>query len=64
MLLRLKVAFAPIQDFRYVTLLAVPLTYAAVQGVLLLPPLWRRLGEVALGSLAGLCALFLVLLCW
>ncbi len=59
---RLTFHNAPGQDIRFVTLVAVLLSWAAVRGAFVLPPLWRRLGVAVLATQAGLCALFLVLL--
>ncbi len=59
---RVRFPYAPDQDFRFVTLLSVPLTFTAVQGAFVLPPAARQAGVLILTSQAGLCALFLVLL--
>jgi hypothetical protein len=60
-LYRVRFPFAPSQDFRYVTLLGVPLTFFAVRGAFDLPRVARPLGVTTLITLAGSCAMFIVL---
>lgn len=59
-LYRIKFPYAPSQDFRYVTFLAVPLTFFAVRGAFDLPRVARPIGAATLITLAGSCAMFIV----
>jgi hypothetical protein len=54
--------FAPNQDFRFVTLLTVPIACAAIRGASCLRGAGATLAEGLLASMAALCAFFLVLL--
>jgi hypothetical protein len=58
---RMKFPFAPSQDFRYVTFLAVPLTFFAVRGAFDLPRLARPFGVATLATLGASCATFVLL---
>jgi 4-amino-4-deoxy-L-arabinose transferase-like glycosyltransferase len=58
---RTQFPFAPSQDFRYVTFLAVPLTFFAVRGAFSLPRVVRPFAIGALATLAGSCAAFVLL---
>jgi hypothetical protein len=60
-LYRIKFPYAPSQDFRYVTFLAVPLTFFAVRGAFDLPRIARPFGIATIGTLAALCVSFIVL---
>jgi hypothetical protein len=60
-LYRIKFPYAPSQDFRYVTFLAVPLTFFAVRGVFGLPRVARPVATAMLATLAASCAAFVLL---
>jgi 4-amino-4-deoxy-L-arabinose transferase-like glycosyltransferase len=55
---RLFFAYAPDQDFRFVTLLLAPLSYYAVRGASSLPAGWRRFFTWSLWALVFCAALF------
>lgn len=62
LLLRAFVSFSPLQDFRYATLLCVPIAYCGVKGVWDLPSVLRGHGLVFVVAFIVSCATFLLLL--